>query len=205
MNLTTKGFSLVELLVVVSIFVILTSVVLFNQDRFSSEISLSNVTHAIALDIRKAQVYGTVVRGDGSNNFDSAFGIHYEQDAGSNIVYSLFSDDNKDGLYTSGGDEVFLPPTTLGEGNLIDKVCTFKGSDEDCLERGGGGALASIDILFKRPDPAAIITTDVDGVAVNQRKDRVEITVVSALRDRKRIITVSSSGQISVGQTVTTN
>src|SRR6185312_4659547 len=78
----TKGFTLVELRVVVAIFLIITAITLGNQSRFSSDILITNLAYQIALSIREAQVYGIGSKGvadnssSGINNFQAGYGIH---------------------------------------------------------------------------------------------------------------------------------
>ena len=67
---TTTGFSLVELIVVMGIFTIMTSIVIFNYGRFSSNLIVTNLAYESALAVRQAQVYGISVKntsGDGGN------------------------------------------------------------------------------------------------------------------------------------------
>ena len=65
------GFTLVELLVTISIFVILTGVVLFNSNSFDSTVLLNNFGYDIALTIKQAQSFGVNVREDNTGNFSS--------------------------------------------------------------------------------------------------------------------------------------
>ncbi|MBI2004934.1 prepilin-type N-terminal cleavage/methylation domain-containing protein [Patescibacteria group bacterium] len=57
------GFTLVELLVVVSIMLIITSTLLLQQRKFNSATLMRTLAYNIALSIRQAQVYGTSVVG----------------------------------------------------------------------------------------------------------------------------------------------
>lgn len=53
-----RGFSFIELLVVVAIMGIISTIVLFRQSKFSSDILITDMAYQIALEIRKAEVYG---------------------------------------------------------------------------------------------------------------------------------------------------
>ena len=199
-----KGFSLVELLVVVVIFMTITSVVLFNQNKFSSDISNANVAYAIALQIRQAQVYGTLVRSNTavSQPFDIGYGINfYKPTTSSPIAFRLFVDNNNDSRYTSsddGGDpsSAIISTFNLEEGNIISDVCTFpisgSTSNKRCINTGSN-PITTADIVFKRPDPAAKIRDNV----VTGRQE-IQITVTSALKDKTKVIKVTQTGQISV-------
>jgi prepilin-type N-terminal cleavage/methylation domain-containing protein len=155
--LKNRGFSLVELLVVVSIFVIITSVVLFNQNKFSSDISNSNAAYAVALQIRQAQVYGTLVNSNQNANFSSSYGVHLTRNASGgvdNIV--LFVDSNSNYTYDSG--EPIVNTYTPPEGNMITDVCVYPNPDSHVNGKCfSDQSINTADIVFKRPDPDAII------------------------------------------------
>lgn len=197
-----QGFSLVELLVVVSIFIIITSVVIFNQNKFSSDISISNVAYRVALDIRKAQVYGILVRDD-EVDFEGAYGIHFRKKRDNTVEYFLFADSQRTAgennylIYDgdNGDDQRITPIYSLAEGNVFKNICTYdsSGRDEKCFFSAGIQA-QNVDIVFKRPEPSAIITDSTSGT----RKRRVDITITSSLGDKTHTIKTFSSGQISV-------
>jgi len=78
-NKFTGGFSLVEMLVVVAIFFTISSVVLFRQSKFSSDISITNAAYDVALVIREAQVYGTGSKqGDDPYNRVKSYGVVFD-------------------------------------------------------------------------------------------------------------------------------
>jgi prepilin-type N-terminal cleavage/methylation domain-containing protein len=53
-----KGFTLIEFVVIISIFAIMAGVALVNFSGFRSNVGLNNLAHDIALTIRQAQVFG---------------------------------------------------------------------------------------------------------------------------------------------------
>ncbi len=53
-----RGFTLIEFVVIISIFAIMASVALVNFAGFRSDIGLNNLAHDIALTLRQAQVFG---------------------------------------------------------------------------------------------------------------------------------------------------
>lgn len=194
------GFSLVELIVVVAIFIIITSVVLFNQNKFSSDIGISNAAYSVALQIRQAQVYGILVRQakqGAVNNFNTAYGIHFSKTGGTGpIGFSLFSDDSPNLIFDNGDTPINY--FQLPEGNTITDVCTYDSIGVKQCFKSSGGALSSVDITFKRPEPAALISDSLSSIT---RKGKVDIIITSALGNKTRLIKVFSSGQISVSPT----
>jgi len=198
-SILNKGFSLVELLVVLSIFLIITSVVLFNQNKFSSDISITNVAYSIALEIRQAQVSGILV-GQGQNDFNKAFGVHFMIE-NNQIVFQNFKDYDDKLNYDSGEGDA---SQQLSEGNIILSVCTYTSATEQigkkCLApttSSTSGVLTAVDIMYKRPEPSAIIIDTLSANA-NDRRKRLEVIVQSSLGDRTRTIKAYNTGQISV-------
>jgi len=194
------GFSLIEMLVVISIFLIVTSAILFNQNKYSSDISLSNVAYEIALQVRQAQVYGILVRENErigeDDDFNSAYGLHFVKQ-GEDIVFQLFADDllgdTDDLLVFDDGDRI-LSTHRLAAGNKIADVCTYGSGGSELCFSSDDDALTFADIVFKRPEPAAVIHDSSSLV----RKNEINILVTSALGDKWRSIKVFGSGQISV-------
>ena len=198
-SILNKGFSLVELLVVLSIFLIITSVVLFNQNKFSSDISITNVAYSIALEIRQAQVSGILV-GQGRDDFDKAFGVHFMIE-NNQIVFQNFKDYDDSLTYNEWEGDA---SQQLSEGNIILSVCTYTSATEQsgkkCLApttSSTSGVLTAVDIMYKRPEPSAIII-DTSSANANDRRKRVEVIVQSSLGDRTRTIKAYNTGQISV-------
>jgi len=204
----TTGFTLVELLVTISIFAILTGVVLFNQTKFNSTILLTNLAYDTALTIRQAQTYGINIKEFGSSKF-VPYGVHFDiTDPVNNKSFILFADTNYDydtergdGLYNgSNGAEVPEPSRcevdmgcvnrySIKRGNYIGELC-FVNDDgtDDC-------GVKTLDIVFQRPNPDAHIVidggTDYDG--------KVKIKLMAAGGGSERIVVVQSNGLIQIG------
>jgi len=72
---TNRGFTLLELIVVIAIFLIITAVVIADIPNFRSSSSLDLTTSKIATYIRGAQVYGSAQKSGGT---DVKYGIHLD-------------------------------------------------------------------------------------------------------------------------------
>lgn len=76
-----KGLTLIEMVVVVSIFAVVSSILLFRYSDFSTSASLRNTTQDVALSVRKAQTYATNVQRaattDQNEKIYPAYGIHF--------------------------------------------------------------------------------------------------------------------------------
>ena len=84
-----RAFSLIELLVAVSIFVVISTVILANHSRFNSSVLLGALAYDLALSVREAQVFGTSVR-EFSSSFQVGYGVHFE--IGSPQLFYFFAD-----------------------------------------------------------------------------------------------------------------
>src|SRR3989344_9636523 len=94
-NSCYKGFSLIEIVVVMAIFMTISSVVVVSQRRFGGNLLITNLAYDVALTMRQAQVYGISVRKvkavsdpEGIAQFERSYGIHI----GTAGYYILFAD-----------------------------------------------------------------------------------------------------------------
>jgi prepilin-type N-terminal cleavage/methylation domain-containing protein len=191
-----SGFTMVELAVTMSIFAVLTSVVLANYRTFSNNADFLNVADNIALSLREAQIYGVgskgavgVTCGSPASAFDCAYGVSFKEN---DAFYTIFVDagaiPNK--IYDSTGsptetiEKVFLPSGTKISG----LSCTTTTGGTDACTNG------LLDVTFKRPDPDAIIIPN--GVSTNPPQNSASIIVKNTTKEF--IITISRAGQISI-------
>jgi Tfp pilus assembly protein FimT len=181
-----RAFTLVELLVSVGIFALMTALVVAKYGSFNNGVLLTNTAYDVALAIRTAQTYGLGVKSTGSGTlYDSGYGVYFNTSTGSNQTIILFSDLDKDSLYDIGTDGI-VNQYTIKQGAIISKVC----SGVDCSTDA-----SPLAITFKRPNPDAIICFGTS--PCNSPSTYAEITITSAGGDT-RIITVRGNGQISV-------
>jgi prepilin-type N-terminal cleavage/methylation domain-containing protein len=195
------GFTLVELLVVTGIIVVISTIVLVDNNRFGGAVLLENLAYNVALSVRQAQVYGISVERFGANTFNAGYGVHF--DLSSPNTYVLFADVASKGTFnpTSDGSEI-VQTTTISTGYSIYDLCVTAVSDELC-NSSSPGAATKIDVLFRRPEPDAFISvngtptfnagTVIPG-ALNQRA-RV---LLKAPRGDKMSVVIYINGQISV-------
>ncbi len=184
-----QGFTLVELLVSISIFTLITTMAVLNHNQFNSSVVLTNLSYEIGLSIRQAQFYGISVK-QASNavtaNFDSGYGIHF--DLNNPKTYLLFEDVKPEGgsidhVYDEGTDvstEIF----NIGKGNRISRICL---DTIDCTK-------TVVDISFVRPNPDAYIKAP---GSIGSTYNKAEICV-SSIDSVYRKVVVESTGQISV-------
>jgi prepilin-type N-terminal cleavage/methylation domain-containing protein len=189
-----KGFTLVEMLVVIAISGLLMSVVLSGYGTFSSNTLLTNTTYELALSIREAQIYGVSVRSEGgtSPSFTNSYGIHIPSN--STKEYFLFKADQNRFLGTTctPGNAQCINVYTLPRDIFISAVQT-KLSNGTCRDE------RPLNITFKRPNPEPIFA---DANGQNLSVSEVQITISSSSTEDKRYVTISNNGQVSVQNSI---
>jgi prepilin-type N-terminal cleavage/methylation domain-containing protein len=187
-----KGFTILEMLAVLAIFGVMTSVVIFNYGKFTSDTILTNMAYEVALTIREAQIYGVSVRnpvtgGIQPTSFSVPYGVHF--DSGSNVYY-LFADKvpvTPDGIFNNVNcvtSTECVTPYTLQRNVIISEVRKNCSPDMD-----GNG----LNISFKRPNPEARFDN-----AININSSDIELTAPDGA---KIYVVVRSNGQIYVTKT----
>ena len=150
------GFTLIELIVSIAIFAVMTALVVSRYGTFNQNTLLTNVAYDMALTIRTAQSYGLSVKSSdsASNSFGSAYGVHF--DKSKPTKFTLFIDTNKNGYYedpANSGVDQNVTTYTLTSGVTMARICL--GSDTlTCTPLGNNDAL---DITYLRPNPDAIV------------------------------------------------
>ncbi|MFA6295694.1 MAG: prepilin-type N-terminal cleavage/methylation domain-containing protein [Candidatus Paceibacterota bacterium] len=190
----SRGFTLVELMVTVGIFVMMTALVLARYDSFGTGTILTNMAYDIALTIRQAQTYGLSVRkvDSSTNDFSAAYGVHFNDVTGVR-KFILFTDSDKDGFYVSGND-IDISTYNLKQGAKI-KNALCVGTGTSCSNTD----VTDIDITFKRPNPEAIICAK-NSTTLGCAWKYAKITITSADSSSDREIYVTKTGEISLNR-----
>ena len=207
----SKGLTLIELMVVISIFLVISSTVIFNYGGFQSNISLQNLTDDIALSVRKAQSFAIGARGIGGN-FSNSYGMHFSNSVtnanlnSSNKSFLMFSTNSNPKEYTIGNG-------TCGDGTSncmelfnitsADYIKTITLNDDG---KGGGTIIdpnSYIDIIFTRPEPRATFCyrIDMSSVCNSMAISSVSIKITNGKvtpNEKTKTISIQSNGQISI-------
>lgn len=193
-----KGFTLVELLISISIFTLITTVSVFNYSSFNSSVALTNLAYEIALSVRQAQFYGITVKQSSSalvaeELFSSGYGVHFERNSAS---YVLFEDKSVVNHVYSPSTEL-LETYTIQKGNKIAKMCVNSLSGLDCTP-------TSLDLSFVRPNPDTYMAVGMNGnpAVLDLLKNKAIICLTSPKGDYRKVV-VESTGQISVSTAAT--
>ncbi len=137
-KIKNRGFTLVELMVSISIFMLLTGVTLMSYPKFSNKLSLDLLAEDIALSLRQAQIFGSSVLGSksttaGQTKTFGAYGIHFEKPTATNpYAYLLFADIDNQAPQTMRKFNIDPPETPIDQ-NLTCGSPTFP--DNECVQK----------------------------------------------------------------------
>lgn len=197
-----KGFTLVEMLVAVAIFTMMSAIILYNYPEFNNASALDNLAHQIALSIREAQVYGISVRQTQSGY--AGYGIFVDRSAPNSFI--LFTDKDNSKTYDEAAGEM-VSQFTINAGNFIQDLCYNLQSSTYSVNSSKIATCGSqtLTIVFTRPDPDAFISViDRNGIAVPAYGSATspnvsgEIVLSSNRGTYRKIIQVYTTGQITV-------
>ncbi len=196
-----RGFSLIELIVSIGIFTLMTALVVTKYGNFNQRTLLTDTAYDVALALHTAQNYGLSVKNTsgGSNPFGYAYAIDFVNSAtgsacgavvSSNIRFALFADVVADGS-CDGND-------TAISSYALTRAATIASSGGLCVGTGASActAVTRMDVSFTRPNPEAKICASNGGAAVCGYT-YAEIKIQSS-DGTSRTISVRENGQISV-------
>ncbi len=193
-----QGLTLIEMIVVLAIVVIITTVIMLNLPDLRANSSLELVAQEIAVYVRSAQVYTGATKVSQTNRFIS-YGMYFTVAEGGNGLsrnqFVLFADADGNGVYTLSPDEKEQRYQLPAGYQIADiQKCKVDGSALSPAPTG-------VNIVYKKPDPEAYFDGCLPGV--NQSGcvalyDFVDVTVESTRSHKSRIIRVSNNGHIGV-------
>jgi type II secretory pathway pseudopilin PulG len=194
-----RGMSYVELIVVLSIFSALSSIVIFNYGAFQDRVDIKNLASDIALKIVEAQKSSLsgllpplAQQAQIDQNWKPSYGVYFNLNPISenkNFIY--FTDLNlQNGLYDSS--------SCPGTGECLDKITITKNNSISNLDvfyqNGSSSSLNDLAITFLRPNSGATIKSS---SVLNPGISYAQITVVSP-KGAKALIKLYSSGRVQV-------
>lgn len=211
-RVVTAGFTLVELLVVLSIIVIVTTITLTSQGTFNKTLILANTAYDIALSFRSAETYGLGSRVLGTAR-NAGYGLHFDRAAPGN--FTLFADiypvpssssechpasDPSSPAAQSGNcsyDSIQGERVTdyaLGNRITIGDFCAYGAGSWSCAN-SRDYSLSSMDVVFARPNPDPFISVN-GAYGTPYQMTAACITVVSP-HGGSRYVSISASGAIT--------
>lgn len=197
-----KGFSLPELIIVIAIFTVISSIAMFNQGKLSSNVLLTNMAYEVGLAVREAQVYGIGVRSEdpSGTSFNGQFGAHFNMANDKQII--VFADLNNDGLYDSG-EERYVYEFENRRGNRISALCVGDLSGSPCTSATGQNQM---NILFRRPNPSNLVSCSNTAVCpTDLQSNRAYVVLTDTYGDSCRVVVTEPTGQIRVEDSTKNN
>ncbi len=193
-----RGFTLIEVVVVIGVMAIISSLMLANFPRFNKQISVEREASKLALSLRKAQSYALAVREFSPVFNDDPFctnppvkfpgyGLFFKLSDPAH--YFIYGDINCSKYYENTLPEEAVEMINI-EGNI--KVFSIKGYDAAVCS--GGCDLNELSILYVRPGPTILIKSS--GVDYNF----TEIYLRSSDGAVSKKVVVRSTGQVSIEQ-----
>lgn len=181
-----KGMTYVELIVVLSIFAVMTSVVLFNYRDFQTKVDIKNLASDIALKIVEAQkssLSGKLPSQSYGPDWKPSYGVYFDTTASKQFIY--FADLNNLNGYEAGET---LDTISITKGNSISRIDSYTSA---ILTQQ---IVNPLSITFKRPDSRAVFSSN----GLLSGFDYVQITITSPDGATKAFIKVYQSGRIQV-------
>ncbi|OHA84428.1 MAG: hypothetical protein A2937_01690 [Candidatus Yonathbacteria bacterium RIFCSPLOWO2_01_FULL_47_33b] len=189
---------MVELLVTIGIFTILTGIVLAKYRTFNTNAEFANASEDVVLALRQAQVYGVGTKRDTAmacgtgTNFECAYGVHFAASTPNQII--IFADRDNNGLYGPMLGEEIEVISWNSSISLTGIKCGLV--TDDCVGDVFTGAV--MDVTFRRPSPDAYIFDLATHDVLSAGFKTGWITLSDANTSRISTITISAAGQISV-------
>ena len=207
-NAKNAGFTIIELLVVIFIFGVISSLVIFNYGAFRSDVSVENLAQDVALTIRRAQIYAVSTKGADNTTFPS-YGVHFNIPGttpilGTDKSFVFFADlpdypvigqydQNSIGCGTIVSSAInqdeCMEIINIATSDKIKEIC----DDRVCYDETSN---PSVDIVFTRPNTEALFCFKV-GSSPCSTPSNVKIKL-SSINGTERIVNVWNTGLIGV-------
>jgi len=142
--LAQKGFTLIEMIVSISIIALISGIFLTNYHSTNKRSELNVSAQELASNIRLAQDHslGSVKFND--NIPQGGWGVYFNKTVGNNARYIIFAN-NDDGAYTRDADGSEDFKTVNLPGNVVINSLTVDGAEDE------------VDLIFLPPDPTIYI------------------------------------------------
>jgi prepilin-type N-terminal cleavage/methylation domain-containing protein len=192
------GYTIIELLVTIGIFSLISSIVLVNYPKLSEQLSISQTAHEIALAFREAKTYALAVRqycppGGGACSYNVGYGVHFDTvNSPQNFILYVApltatnACATANCMYSTGYE---VDTLMIKSGISIARICDLSTAPPyDCK-------FNKLDVAYARPDPAVYITGFYTGGSQALSNAGV---VVRTPGGNEKTINVWTTGQISV-------
>ncbi len=203
----SRGMTSLELVVVLMIFGVIASTVIFKFSSFSNNVALDNLAQDIALRVKQAQTnaiggqYPRLNTGGGTeqtaptlSTWKPSYGVYFDKIINNKqFVFFLDRDNNK--LYNTAGETT----CGIGDSECLDMITinTQEYISDICIG-ATCGTINHASVVFTRPFPDATVYYNTGGGEILATSD-LKIKIKNNDTDlATKVITVTPLGQISV-------
>lgn len=209
-NKQNTGMTYVELIVVLSIFSVISAVSIFNYQTFQDKVDIKNLSNDIALKVVEAQKSSLsgklpVLPPASPGIWKPSYGLYFDltpdstnnpPNTGDKVFYYFVDLDQSKtfdhGGYSCPGNEC-LDKVSITKGNYIQEIRFFY---QDGIPAEGEVWSDDLNIVFTRPNSGAVFESS---TLINRPVDRVEIKLSSpGSEPATSLIKVYSSGRIQI-------
>jgi prepilin-type N-terminal cleavage/methylation domain-containing protein len=179
------GMTYVELIVVLSIFSIMTSIVLFNYNGFQAKVDIKVLANDIAskiIEAQKSALAGQLTTGS-PVNWQPAYGVYFDTSSPKQFIY--FADFNSPINGYNAGEA--LSTINITKNDSISRIDSYIGTT---LNQQITNPLS---ITFRRPDSSAVFTSS----GLSSGFEYIQITIASPLSITSNI-KIYPSGRIQI-------
>ncbi len=193
-----NGFTLIELMVTVSIVSVIMSTVLFNYSSFTDKLALSSAAQEIAIAIRQAQSYGINVRDSAREYtttkglFQYPYGVYFDLTDTSH--YYIFVDQNNNGKYDAGSGCGSGTTECVEQGSIRNRVTLTSICDASCPLVNA----SKLSVTYLRPNPDAIIKFYNSSGTLIAGPGSTGKIVLTSPKGNASTITIEKTSQVSV-------
>jgi len=198
-----KGFTLVELMVSIAIFIVMTMLFLIKNGQYNDNVMLTNLSYDVALAIREAQsdalnVKFSTTTGSLADGYKYGYGVSFDLTTTANQgKFTFFADNPSAGnQFFYDNSDTIIKTYNIKNGNLISGFCVT--SSTSCVP-AKPFSVSSINynnvvISFLRPDAKSHIRVVAAGPDFNYAK--IELKSPTGATSS---VVVRKTGQIIVG------
>lgn len=193
-----RAFTILEIIIVISIVTYLMSVVLYNYTVFNDRLSLTSAAKEMLIAIRQAQSYGINVREGAVGDFSRFYGIYVDPTNSPNSYY-IFTDKNNNELYDDSLGVCSTSNECLEKIDLRNgiSITSFSLTGSTCP---GNNSARVLYVTFRRPNPDTFVYyTNAGGkVKTCPTSSNPTSIVLTSPKGNTLTISIEPTGQVSM-------
>ncbi|MEK7642228.1 MAG: prepilin-type N-terminal cleavage/methylation domain-containing protein [Patescibacteria group bacterium] len=199
------GFSLPELIVVMTIITIILTALVIRQKTFQERFRIDDKVYDLVLYFRKAQSYTLGVKeftcSTNSTKSFPSYGVFFKTtNASDRDRFHFFVDQNNNGLYgspESDSGSCYTETTIIGTPG-IDRICGYNSSAVRLCWPNDASGPNQIAVTFKRPDPRPTVNFLSASGTILPLVPPVEVYFKYPTQSGETKVIMEATGQVSV-------